>query len=84
MHPQKLTTTKLDRHRRLDMLTNMIRMARTIAVLVGGIACASAFTGPLGVNSFSGVRVAEIVNVMAPARRSIVTPMMGGKENAIR
>lgn len=64
----------------------MVQLLRTIAVLVGGAACASAFTGPMGVTSFSGVRVSESVDTVAPApaRRSVVTPRMGGKENAIR
>lgn len=67
----------------------MIQLARTIAVLVGGAACASAFTGPMGVTSFSGVRVTDNVDTISsvpspPARRSVVTPRMGGKENAIR
>eukprot|EP00904_Undaria_pinnatifida_P010688 jgi/Undpi1/674/HiC_scaffold_10.g04138.m1 len=58
-----------------------------MAVLVGGAACASAFTGPMAVTSFTGVRVPESVDCVAAApsaRRSVVTPRMGGKENAIR
>lgn len=64
----------------------MVQLTRTLAALVGSAACASAFTGPMGVTSFSGVRVADNVETVAasPARRSVVTPRMGGKENAIR
>ncbi|CBN76659.1 ATP synthase gamma chain [Ectocarpus siliculosus] len=63
----------------------MVQLARTLAALVGSAACASAFMGP-AVTSFSGVRVVDNVDavVASPARRSVVTPRMGGKENAIR
>ncbi|CAM9274976.1 unnamed protein product [Ectocarpus sp. 4 AP-2014] len=63
----------------------MVQVARTLAALVGSAACASAFMGP-AVTSFSGVRVVDNVDAVlaSPARRSVVTPRMGGKENAIR
>lgn len=61
----------------------MVKITGTMAVLLGGAACASAFMGSVG--SFSGMRVIQNVNTVAPARRtSVVTPRMGGKENAIR
>ena len=65
----------------------MVQLVRTFAALVGSAACASAFTGPMATSSFTGMRVADNVEtvVAAPAgRRSVVTPRMGGKENAIR
>ncbi len=64
----------------------MVQLVRTLAALAGSVACASAFTGPLGVTSFSGMRVADNVEKVAaaPGRRSVVTPTMGGKENEIR
>lgn len=53
-------------------------------MLMGGMACVSAFTGPVGFSSFGGVSVIESVDAMTPVRRPIVTPTMGGKENEIR
>lgn len=60
-------------------------MTGTMALLFGGAAYASAFVGSAGMSAFSGMRLIENVNTVAPARRtSVVTPRMGGKENAIR
>lgn len=71
----------------LTISIKMVQLVRTLAALVGSAACASAFTGPMATSGFTGMRVADNVEtvVAAPAgRRSVVTPRMGGKENAIR
>lgn len=67
-----------------SQFVKMVQMSFTIAMLMGGATCATAFTGPLGATSFGGARIVERSDAVAPARRSVVTPTMGGKENAIR
>lgn len=64
----------------------MVQIASVLVVVAGGVACASAFTGPVGVttSTFGGIGVADSKTSSAPARSSVVTPRMGGKENAIR
>ena len=64
----------------------MVQIAPALVFVAGGLACASAFTGPLGVttSTFGGVDVTASPASSAPARRSVITPRMGGKENAIR